>query len=49
LLDVVEGALQPLGMTSVTLPFEIPPVAAVSVIVRVLPVWPADTLVVGVV
>jgi hypothetical protein len=26
---VVDGALQPVGTTSVTLPFEIPPVAAV--------------------
>ena len=43
---VVEGALQPLGTTSVTLPFEIPPAAAVYVNVIVLPVWPAETLLV---
>src|SRR5207302_6521349 len=35
---VVDGALQPLGTTSVTLPFAIPSVAAVYVKVIVLPV-----------
>src|SRR5439155_1699866 len=39
---VVDGALQPLGTTSVTLPFDMPPVAAVYVNVIVL-VWPAET------
>jgi hypothetical protein len=40
---VVEGALQPLGTTRVTVPFEIPPVAAVYVNVIVRPVWLAET------
>src|SRR5437763_383846 len=35
---VVEGALQPAGTSSVTLPFESPPAAAVYVNVIVLPV-----------
>jgi hypothetical protein len=43
---VVEGALQPAGTASVTLPFEIPPVAAVYVKVIVRPVWLAETLLV---
>src|SRR5438128_34603 len=46
---VVEGALQPLGTTRVTEPFEIPPVAAVYVKVSVRPVWDALTTDVGVV
>ena len=46
---MVDGALQPLGTTSVTLPFEIPPVAAVYVKVIVRPVWLAETLLVPVV
>src|SRR5438309_2254701 len=46
---VVEGALQPLGTTSVTEPLESPPVAAVYVKVIVRPVWLAETAVVGVV
>jgi hypothetical protein len=33
----------------VTVPFDIPPAAAVYVNVIVRPVWPAETLVVGVV
>jgi hypothetical protein len=45
-LPVVEGALHPLGTSSVTEPFEMPPVAAVYVNVIVRPVWPADTLLV---
>ena len=46
---VVDGALQPLGTSSVTVPLEIPPAAAVYVNVIVRPVWLAETLVVGVV
>jgi hypothetical protein len=46
---VVEGAVQPAGTTSVTLPFEIPPAAAVYVNVIVRPVWLAETLLVPVV
>jgi len=45
-LPVVDGALQPLGTTSVTLPLEIPPVGAVYVKVIVRPVAPAETTVV---
>src|SRR3954453_6288886 len=40
---VVDGALQPLGTTSVTVPFEIPPVGAVYVNVIVRPVALAET------
>src|SRR5690349_23904704 len=40
---VVEGALQPLGTSSVTVPPEMPPVAAVYVNVIVLPVEPLAT------
>ena len=40
---VVDGALQPLGTTSVTAPFDVPPVAAVYVNVIVRPVWLAET------
>src|SRR5919204_668922 len=43
-LDVVEGALQPLGTASVTAPLERPPVGAVYVKVIVRPVWLADTV-----
>ena len=43
---MVEGALQPLGTTSVTVPFEMPPAGAVYVHVIVRPVWLADTLLV---
>jgi hypothetical protein len=46
--DVVEGALQPLGTASVTLPFARPPVAAVYVNVIVLPVDDVFTEPVGV-
>jgi hypothetical protein len=42
--EVVDGAVQPLGTTSVTVPFEIPPVAAVYVKVTVRPAWLAETL-----
>ena len=49
MLDVVEGAVQPLGTVSVTAPFESPPVAAVYVNVIVRPVWLAETVLVGVV
>jgi len=45
----VDGALQPLGTTSVTLPLEIPPVGAVYVNVIVRPVWLAETALVPVV
>ena len=46
---VVEGALQPLGTTTVTEPLESPPVAAVYVNVSVLPFDEADTFDVDVV
>ena len=46
---MVDGALQPAGTTRVTEPFEMPPAGAVYVKVSVLPVWLADTPVVGVV
>ncbi len=42
----MDGALQPLGATRVTVPFEIPPVAAVYVKVIVLPVEPTATVLV---
>ena len=45
----MEGAFQPLGTTSVTEPFEIPPAAAVYVNVSVFPVEANGTEVVGVV
>ena len=45
----MEGALQPVGTSSVTDPFESPPVAAVYVKVIVFPVEPLATLAVGVV
>ena len=43
---VVDGALQPLGTASVTVPLEMPPPAAVYVKVIVRPVCPAETPVV---
>ena len=46
---VVEGAVHPLGTTSVSVPFCMPPAAAVYVKVIVRPVWFAETFVVGVV
>ena len=42
-MPVVEGALQPLGIASVTEPFEIPPAGAVYVNVIVRPVCEAET------
>ena len=39
----MEGALQPLGTTTVTVPLEMPPAAAVYVKVIVRPVWLAET------
>src|SRR5262249_52658650 len=44
---VVDGALQPAGAATVTLPFDIPPVAAAYVNVNVLPVDDAATFVAG--
>jgi hypothetical protein len=44
-LPVVDGALQPLGTVTETAPLLIPPVAAVYVKVRVLPVEAAATVV----
>ncbi len=46
---MVEGALQPLGTSTVRVPFERPPVAAVYVNVIVFPLEPMATVVVGVV
>ena len=46
---MVDGAVQPAGTASVTLPFDIPPAAAVNVNVIVRPVWDAETLLVLVV
>ena len=43
----MDGALQPAGAATVTLPFAIPPVAAVYVNVSVLPVDDAVTFVAG--
>ena len=40
---MVDGALQPVGTTTVTLPFELPPAAAVYVKVIVLPTEPMAT------
>jgi hypothetical protein len=45
----VDGALQPLGTATVTLPLEIPPAAAVYVKVMVFPVEPIATVLVPVV
>ena len=45
-MAVSDGGLQPLGTSSVTEPFEMPPFAAVYVKVIVRPVWPAETLLV---
>ena len=42
-LDVVDGALQPLGTATVTELFEMPPAGAVYVKVIVLPVDPTAT------
>ena len=46
MVGAIEGAVQPVGTTSVTVPFESPPVAAVYVNVIVRPVWLAETLLV---
>ena len=46
-MAVVDGALQPAGAATVTLPFDMPPVAAVYMNVSVLPVDEAATFVAG--
>ena len=42
----MDGAFQPLGTTRVTVPFEVPPAAAVYVNVIVFPVEPTATVLV---